>query len=680
VKGTLGSSPREGAAALPAESSGPLVWPTDRVRAQARAAAGWFVPFAIVLYLALKNGGYDVTIRSEVGIAIWWVLLVGAVAGVITLSRIRDAGWLLIAALGLLALWTALGIAWSESAERSLIEVARMVTLLGILVLGLGLQGREGLRRTIGGVAGAIGLVAALALISRLQPGWIPAGELQQIPGGGHVTRLNYPLNYWNGLAALMAIGIPLALTLALQARSVLAQALAAASVPVMAATAFFTFSRGGAIEIGIALAVLIALYPRRLTALPTLAIVGIGSGVLIAAGAQRDALENGLLTAAAERQGDEMLAVTLVVVAGIALLQTAIGLGWRYTTLPEIVVPRRVAGWLTGIAAFVLLLIGLAAGVQDRLDREWQEFKEPTVVAAVGTERFESSAGTGRYQVWESAIDASETAPFNGIGPGTFESWWADHGTLPTFLRDAHSLYLEMLAELGIVGFVLIVAFVGGVLAIGVTRARRASEEKRALLAGAVAAAAAFAFAAGVDWVWELTAVSGAFCLLAAAIAGPAVIRVSVQRPGSRRERQRRRIRQRQIERARRPAIIASAIVALIAIALPYVGASHLNASEEAAASDLGTALEEAAKARAVQPSSASASLQEAMLLERTGQLTAAAAAARDATEQDSLNWRTWMVLSRIEARRGNAERSVEAYRRARSLNPRSPLFARLP
>jgi hypothetical protein len=675
VRQLTGSSAREGTAALSAE---PIAWPTDRARSQARAAAGWFVPFAIVLYLALKNGGYDVTVRSEVGIAIWWVLLVGAVSGVITLSRIRDAGWILIAALTLLALWTAFGIAWSESADRSLVEVARVVTLLGVLLLGLGLQGREGLRRTIGGVGSAIAVVAGLALISRLQPSWIPAGELQEIPGGGHVTRLNYPLNYWNGLAALMAMGIPLALTLALRARSVLGQALAAASVPVMAATAFFTFSRGGAIGIGIALAVLIAIYPRRLSALPTLAVTAIGSAVLIAAGAQRDALENGLLTAAAERQGNEMLAVALVVVTGVALLQTAIGLGWRHTALPEIAVPRRVAGGLAAAAAFVLLLVAVGAGAPDRLDQEWQEFKEPGVVGAVGTERFESSAGTGRYQVWESAVEANETAPLNGIGPGTFESWWAENGTLPTFLRDAHSLYLETLAELGVVGFLLVVGFVGGVLAIGGSRIRRASEEKRALLAGGLAAAAAFAFAAGVDWIWELTTLPAAFCLLAAAIAGPAVVRVPSRRSGDRRVRQRRRIRQRRIDRARRPALIAAAIVALIVIALPYAGASHLAASEDAAESDLGTAIEEAGQARAAQSTSASASLQVAMLLEQTGKLGAAARAAQDATLQDSVNWRTWMVLSRIEARRGNAQRSVEAYRRARSLNPRSLLFAR--
>ncbi len=53
-----------------------------------------------------------------------------------------------------------------------------------------------------------------------------------------------------------------------------------------------------------------------------------------------------------------------------------------------------------------------------------------------------------------------------------------------------------------------------------------------------------------------------------------------------------------------------------------------------------------------------------------------AALAAARRATRDESRNWSNWLVLSRIEAEAGHAKASVAAYRRARSLNPRSSLF----
>jgi cytochrome c-type biogenesis protein CcmH/NrfG len=63
--------------------------------------------------------------------------------------------------------------------------------------------------------------------------------------------------------------------------------------------------------------------------------------------------------------------------------------------------------------------------------------------------------------------------------------------------------------------------------------------------------------------------------------------------------------------------------------------------------------------------------------LLEQAGDLNAAAVAARRSTQAERDNWRTWLVLSRIEAERGHGKASVAAYRMARSLNPKSPLFA---
>ena len=57
--------------------------------------------------------------------------------------------------------------------------------------------------------------------------------------------------------------------------------------------------------------------------------------------------------------------------------------------------------------------------------------------------------------------------------------------------------------------------------------------------------------------------------------------------------------------------------------------------------------------------------------MLELLGNENAAARAARQATERESTNWRTWITLSRLEARRGNAEAAVSAFRQAGELRP---------
>ena len=63
--------------------------------------------------------------------------------------------------------------------------------------------------------------------------------------------------------------------------------------------------------------------------------------------------------------------------------------------------------------------------------------------------------------------------------------------------------------------------------------------------------------------------------------------------------------------------------------------------------------------------------------MLEEAGALPAAAAAAKAATADEPTNWRTWLVLARVDARRGEAVAAVAALRRAKRLNPRSLLLA---
>jgi hypothetical protein len=622
------------------------------------AIGGWLLPFLLIVYLALKGGGYDEVIRSEVGIAVWWVVVLGAVVGVLPVARISRAGWIGFGLLGAFCAWTALGITWSGDSERSVAEVARVAMYLGVFALSLSVQGREGLRRTVHGLAAGISVVGALALLSRLHPSWFPHNDLPAyIPDAR--SRLNYPLNYWNGLAAFMAMGIPLALVTANRARWLATQALGTAAVPVMALTAYYTLSRGGVIEVAAALIVLLALHPRRLTLLPSMLVAGAGSAIAIVAATQRDALENGLQSSTAQSQGNEMLALMLVVCAGVALVQVAIGLALRERG--RLRVRRQVAVPALIVTAVAAVVIALAAGFPGYVSDQWQAFKAPGGPGNASPDRFASSSGNGRYQLWQAAVDANKTDPVKGIGPGTFEFYWAQHGSLPGFVVNAHSLYFETLGELGIVGLVVIVAFVLWVLLTGAIRAFTASRD-RTLYAGATASVAAFAVAAGVDWVWQIAVIPVAMLLLSGAIL-----------------RSRRRS---QVARAGRPLVarailVGAGLIALVVIALPLGNTEAVRASQdEFRAKDFPAALDDARTAQDIQPYSATASLQEALVLEAQGNLKGAEAAARQATRQGSSDWRNWVVLSRIQAEQGDASASVASYDKAKSLNPRSPLF----
>ena len=623
------------------------------------------LPFLLVAYLGLRGGGFDEIVRSEVGIAAWWIVLLGAAVGVLPLARLGRGAWIALGLFAAFAAWTGLAVGWSESAERSLDELGRVAALLAVFALALSVQGAAGLRRAVGAVGAAIALVSGVALLSRLHPAWFPDLELPELLPGGQ-SRLHYPLDYWNGLAAFAAIGIPLLLTLATAARSVAIRALATALVPALALTIFFTLSRGGAAEAVIGLAVLFAIHPRRLTLLGPALAAGAGSAILIAAASQRDALVDGLLTQQAADQGNEMLAMAIVVCLGVGLIAAALAIAERHGIGPTIRVSRSRVAAGAGVLAIVALVAALAAGVPGELSDRWDEFKDPTF-ASEGANRFDAASGSGRYQLWDSALDAGASEPLLGIGPGTFEFWEARNGSLPGFARDAHSLYFETFGELGIIGLLLILGVVAAPFVVGIRRLRTARAGGRMLLAGALGACAAFAAAAAIDWAWELTVLPVAFLLLAAAVvARPSRDEVTRTEGGI-------------APGLARFVLPALAVAGGIAILIPMAGSEAIRDSQASVtAQNLPGALGDARTAGDIEPFSASPSLQQALVLELQGDVDGAVAAARQATEDEPTNWRTWLVLSRLEAKNDNPAESVAAYREARDLNPNSPLFDR--
>ncbi len=658
----------------------------SRVRVDPAALATSLFAAVLVLYLALENGGFDAITRSEVGIAVWWVLLVGTAATALPLPWRSRAAIALIALLGAFAIWTALAFLWTESSERTATELARVITYLGILILALAAVGARGerARHLLGGVTFAVGLVVALAVLSRLHPAWFPANTLGIfLPGIEIERRLAYPLGYSSAVGAFAAIAIPLLLAATASARSLITQALAAAALPLAGFALYLTTSGVGLATGVVAIAAFFILAPDRLPKLGTAALGGIGTLILALGLEDRPALDRGLVNAALERQGDELLVIAIAVCAGVTLTQTAVGLAVRFGKRPRWLRIQRRQAWLaTGIAVVVAIPIVLAAGLPGEASDRWEAFKGRETTAT--TEVIEGSAveaergsaiidtsSSGRYQFWEAAVDANSADPLTGIGPGTFEFFWARSPDNFGFVRDAHSLYAESLGELGIVGFVLIAGFVLAVLGIGAVRAIGAAPPARLRIAAATAGAAGFAIAAALDWVWEIAALPAIFILLAAVIAtdrdtDPAdQIAFSRGRRSSRRRRRRR-------ELAERSAVVALSVAALIVIALPLLGATALRESRiEAASGDLDAALAEAEAAIDAQPYAATPRLQRALVLELRGNQDDAVRAAREATARESTNWRTWITLSRLEARRGNAEEAVRAFRKARELRP---------
>ena len=642
------------------------------------AVVAWLLPFGLILLLAFSGGGYDAIVRGQTGIVIWWLVLVGAITGAVAIRGGRLA-W---AAAGLLALftgWTALGLTWTESTERTVTEIARVATFLGVLVLALASQQRVAARHAVNGAACAIAVVAAAAVLSRLEPDVFGNQDLDTVfPGSAR--RLAFPLGYWNLLAGLAVIGVPLLLSCAGGARTTLGRSLACAALPVVGLCIFLTVSRGGVIALAVAVLVFLALAPDRLPQVGYALLGGGGAALLCLAVDGRDALQDNLRNEVARQQGQDLLGLVVLVCAGVGLLAAGLALADRHATRPRWTQPgRRLTALVATVAVVVAAAVFVGAGGPGELSDRIDQFKTPTVTNGASDEsvvtRLGDITGNGRYQYWQAAERAQATDELKGIGPGTFEYWWARDGTIENgFVRDAHSLWFQTLAEAGLVGLVLIGGFFLVVLVGGAARTLRAADkEHRIALAGATAGVAGFAVTASIEWAWQMTVVpAAALGLAAVCLAGraedPLLPRRDAPAPGLRAPRG---------ALAGRGLLAVMAVACIAAVGIPTAAASDLRDSQvRAGEGDLAGALERARSAQDVQPYSAGVRLQEALVLEQAGRLESALTDAVAASEDEPTNWRNWVVRSRLELRLGRTSEGVRSYGRARSLNPRSGLF----
>ncbi len=646
-------------------------------RLQPAAIGTWALAAGLVLYVALDGGGFDLVARSHVAIVVWWIILSAAAWGLLPSSRLPRPAWIGLGLFGAFVAWTALATTWSLSSERSLQEVSRVDFYLGVVVLGLAVfRDREhSLRHALNAVATAIVVVAALAVASRLDPGLFPAATQTASFLPGTSGRLAWPLNYWNALAALMAVGMPLLLAMATSARSLRAQAAAAGAIPLLGLCGYLTFSRGGALEAAAALIVFLLLAPDRIPKLATAALGAAGTAVLVAAAVHRSSIEQGLTGAAAHHQGRTLAIVIVLVCSGVAIAQIGLGMAVRHGTPPRwLQVSRRQASVLLGGAIVAALVAALVAGAPSHLSHAWHEFEvpSPATLHQDSLGRFSAISSNGRYQLWKAAINATAGHVLTGNGPGTYALLWPPRAPFYSPAQNAHSLYFETLAEVGVVGLALLLGFFVLVIWTAVRMSLRSRYEVRTRLAGVTAALVAFGVAAAVDWVWQVPVVPDAFLLL-----GAAVLVAGSRAPASGGDHALADRRQRLVTRI---GAIVLAIASLVAIGIPLATENAVRASQSAAAGgDLSLALSDARQAVAVEPDAASARLQEGQVLEAQGDLSSAAAAARAAVADESANWSDWLVLARIDAEAGNAPASVAAYREARALNPRSPIFRRL-
>jgi O-antigen ligase len=645
--------------------------PASRLLLLARDHGTALLVALVVFVVAYDNGGAAESARDTLAILIWWAVVLAVGLGIWPLVRTPLGAFVTGALLATFGLFTLLSTAWAANAGGAYAEFTRVALYLGVFVLVVVATTRGNGESWANGLALGIAAIAVVAIISRLFPSTFPDSNREIarfLPEGS--ARLNFPLGYWNGLAVFVALGIPLLLRIAVGARAAVARGLALVPIPAIAGIIYLASSRVGVVTAFVAAAVFILLTDRRWSAVVASFLAAAGSAAVVFALYDRTTLVDGPLgSALAHSQGRS----AALIIAGVCVLVGVLyGAGTK--AFAGELHPHPILGWTLFVVAVGLAAVGIAAAhPKQRFDA----FKQPPASAAPGKaieRHLLSKSGNGRWQLWQAAWKEFKSKPVNGHGAGSYQAWWARHGTLPGFIQDAHSLYLQVLGELGIIGLVLLVgAFLAG-LAAAARRLLRAEGEQRIVLAASSSVFVAFAVAAAVDWMWQLTIVSVVAFVCLGIAAGPATAFVDRPRPAQPGDRP---PRSRFGKYGLGAAIIACGWLLIVAIAIPLLAGAKLTDSHDAAGrGDATAALNNALAARSIEPWSAEPYLQVALVAEEENALGAANLWIRRAIKRDPSDWRLWLTQARLQTKVGNIRAGKRSLERARILNPRSPIF----
>jgi O-Antigen ligase/Tetratricopeptide repeat len=630
----------------------------------ARVAGALAVALLVALGLgsglsAAADGYYDLTVWGPIAVAMSAVVVALAVAKP---GRPRLVPAVAVGGLIALWLWSWLSSNWSESVDEALVTAGRWA-LYAALMTSLLLLMRSRSDRLLPLAAATAGVLAvALYVLIRMLDS--DAGELFA------AGRLADPLGYVNGQAGYFLLAFWPCVALAEQSRSKPLAAVGAAGAVIVGALLVLSQSRGVIPAVAVSGVLMLVLVPGRQRRVWVLAAVGLG---LLA-------ISQPLLDVYGESEGRLAADPALVEeAAGVTLLAAAIvGAGWATVlglveglarTGPSVRAALRRGEAVAAGALVVVVLVGATIALGDATDEVREQYDD--FVNLRLNERTDTrflSGGGNRYDYWRVAWLEFEDAPLRGQGAGNYDRLYFAERRTSEDIRQPHSLPLQVLAELGLVGALALLAFIGAVFA-GLWRQARWAKESavaRLVAVGAGGAFVAWLSHTSVDWLHNLPGVTGIALCAAAALVAPwssggdgrrlttgwmvAVAAASVA------------------------AIAAAYSVGRLAIADQY----RIDARDELR-SDPVEALRLANQSLAFNDQSLPALYVKGAAYARLGRYRAARRSLLRATRLEPHDHVPWALLGDLAVRRGDFATARRAYRRASELNPKSKAIREL-
>jgi hypothetical protein len=601
-------------------------------------AGAWFgvifypgaIAVAAVLLVLLRFAPWPGSLRSSWGAAV-------ALGGLLTLGA-----------------WTLLSALWSPSPDEAFSDGTRVLLYAASFLLGLWLCRLLASRLTLS--------LLPLAVAG----GVVAVGTAITLIAGDDITRylerdgtLEFPIGYRNANAAFFLIAFWPAITLAAAPRVDWRLRGAMLGCAVLCAEAgFLSQSRGSLVAIFPAVFVWLLLSPWRLRALAWL---------ILAAGAGAAALPwltDVYTTFNADRPVHPALmdaGRAMILTAGAATLIAL--LAARFEPAPRrsstasrsLIAPLAIGIGVVVLgvsAAFAVARVDPVDWVDQRVD-ELGRTHSPNLPKHA-TSRFGINATSQRPDEWRVAWEDAREEPLLGKGAGAFQYSYARERGISLTARDAHSVEMELLSELGVPALAMLMAIAVGAAAGGL-RSRRLGTSAATLSSAALATGTYWLVHSSLDWFWTYPALTAPVFGLLGSAAAPALSNIRGARTG----------------RARIAVAVATLVAVGAATAL-YLSERYTDDAYRNWKTDLQGAYSDLDRAQTLNPFSDEPFLAEGGIAQEAGDRGRAVEAFREAADRTPQEWATHYLLGQLLTPRDPvaAGRELEI---AAALNPRS-------
>ncbi|HEX8855517.1 MAG TPA: O-antigen ligase family protein [Thermoleophilaceae bacterium] len=485
------------------------------------------------------KGGSDLGRNTwvEIGLVVAAGLVIAAAVAYGPTRRLDGGASLLF--FGALAALTALSVLWSIVPDATWSEANRTLAYLAVFAAGMGIArlAPGWWRVLLWSLLLAATAVIVYALASRVFPGSIAPDELY--------ARIGQPFGYWNAVGVTAAIAVPPGLWLgARRAGYAPANALAYPLLGLMFVALFLSYSRGALAATIVALGLWFLFVPLRLRSLGVLIVSALGATPVIVWALSKDAFTKDLVPLATKESVAGTFGLLLLVMVAVLLaigLAASFGLGVRAPS-PRF---RRRIGLAAAVVACAIPLVGLTSvafsqkGFTGTISDKWSQATSESAKTSGGPGRLtQTSSSRGRY--WRQAGHIFADHPLGGTGAGTFGTARLRYRNDVLVARHAHGFFAQTMADLGVGGLAVVVAFaIAWLWAAARTLGIRISwrpwrrnanappreplrwDAERVGLAAITLAALAFGLHSAIDWTWFVPGPAVMAILAAGFVAG---------------------------------------------------------------------------------------------------------------------------------------------------------------